>query len=48
MHSDRHFYGQYWEQPRFGGSSLREHDFEAQGREGIKELPEIVQTSERW
>ena len=46
--SDRHFYGQYWEQPRFGGSSLREHDFKAQGREGIKELPEIVQTSEKW
>ena len=42
------FLGEYWEQPRFEGSSLVEHSFDTDGYNGHKELPEIVLTPETW
>ena len=42
------FDGEYWERPSFAGSSLTEHDFDAEGYEGHMELPEIVLTPETW
>jgi hypothetical protein len=40
------FEGPYWEQPRFDGSSLREHDFDDGDHPIVKLLPEIVHTPE--
>ena len=43
---ERTFLGEYYEQPRFAGSSLTEHDFDTDGYDGHRELPEIVLTPE--
>ena len=43
---DGEFEGSYWEQPRYPGSSLHEHDFDAGDHLVHKMLPEIVHTPE--